>query len=246
VGASVIAARLNSHYAVDPALGPQPGTRLTFGLSGFYDDRFSLIDPWRVKGLYGGVSYSATVLDTGAVYNQGTVAVEGLRLFDVAPGHVLAADLDVAATFGDLKLRNQMVQAGGPYHLRGYDPAELLGRARAVLRLEYRHVFVQGLTWNLAHFFFLRGFGGALLAEGAAISTCDGYAPTRNGLFADVGYSLRGFFDYLGVSQGVMSLDVAVPLRRNIRRSCFGESAADDIIAGRRSWYLMASFAPSF
>ncbi|MBI5480685.1 MAG: hypothetical protein HY906_17640 [Deltaproteobacteria bacterium] len=246
VGMSLIGSRLNPDYAVDPARGPLPGTRLTLAVSGFYDDRFSIIDPWRVKGLYGGVSYTATVLDTGAVYNNATVAVEGLRLFDVAPGHVLAADLNLALTAGNLKLRNQMVQAGGPYHLRGYDAGELLGRARAVLRLEYRHVFVHGLTWNLGHLVYLRGFGGALLAEAAALSTCDGYAPTRNGLFADVGYSLRGFFDYLGVSQAVMSLDVAVPLQRNVRRSCFGASAADDILAGRRSWYLMASFAPSF
>jgi hypothetical protein len=246
VGVSVTGSRLNPNYAVDPAVGSQPGTRLSLGLSTFYDDRFFLVDPWRYKGFAAGVSYTTTILDTRKIYNQGTVAVEGLRAVDVAPGHVLAADLDVAVTAGDLKLRNQMVQAGGPYHLRGYDAGELLGRARAVLRLEYRHSFVQGLTWNLAHLIYLRGFGGALFAEGAAISSCDGYGPTRNGLFADVGYSLRGFYDYLGVSQMVMNLDLAVPLRRNVRRSCFGESAADDMVAGRRSWYLMASFGPSF
>jgi hypothetical protein len=243
---SVTGSRLNPDYAVDPAVGPQAGTRLSFGLSAFYDDRFFIIDPWRMKGLSGGVSYTTTILDSRKVYNQGTMAVEALRAFDVAPGHVLGADLNVAFTVGDLKLRNQMVQAGGPYHLRGYDTGEILGRARAVLRLEYRHSFVQGLTWNLAHLVYLRGFGGALFAEAAAVSTCDGYAPTMNGLFADVGYSLRGFYDYLGVSQMVMNLDVAFPLRRNVRRSCFGETAADDIIAGRRSWYLMASFGPSF
>ena len=195
--------------------------------------------------MYPGVSYTLTALDSGRTLSQATVALEVLRLLELRPGHVLAADLDLALTAGDLKLRSQMMQAGGAFALRGYGPDELLGRARAVGRLEYRHTFVQGLTWNFAHYAVVRGFGGVLFLEGAALSGCDGYGVGAGGLFADVGYSLRGFFDYLGVSQGVMNLDFALPLRRNVARTCLGQSA-DAITAGRRPYYVMVSFGPSF
>ena len=49
-----------------------------------------------------------------------------LRLFELAPGHVLAIAGESSATFGDVELFAQLTSAGGPLALRGYGADELL------------------------------------------------------------------------------------------------------------------------
>ena len=69
----------------------------------------------------------------------------------------------------------------------------------------------------------MRGIGGGLFVEGGAMSNCGSYAMRTEGLAADVGYTLRIFADWLGVSQTTLNLDFAVPLAHGTR-SCFGNT----------------------
>ncbi len=59
------------------------------------------------------------------------------------------------------------------------------------------------------------------------MSDCDSYAMGTRSLFADVGYTLRFFGDWLGVSQTTLNFDIAVPLLTPLRR-CFGDPTSKD------------------
>jgi hypothetical protein len=114
-----------------------------------------------------------------------------------------------------------MLSAGGPSGLRGYEIDELLGRARALGRVEYRHVFAHDLHINILHSLYVRGIGGGLFAEGGLTTECSSYRVTSKSPAADVGYTLRLFADWFGVSQTTFNIDFAVPVLRN-SRDCFG------------------------
>ena len=110
-----------------------------------------------------------------------------------------------------------MLSAGGDGGLRGYDVASLLGRWRAIGRVEWRHVFTHELDINFLHSLYLRGIGGALFAEAGVVSPCESYAPDAKSVNADVGYTLRIFGDWFGVSQTTINIDFAVPLVQHDR-----------------------------
>ena len=135
-----------------------------------------------------------------------------------------------------------MLSAGGGGGLRGYDVESLLGRWRALGRVEYRHVFTHELDFNLLHSLYLRGIGGAVFAEAGVVSPCESYTPDAKSAAFDVGYTLRIFGDWFGVSQTTINIDIAVPLvNRELDRSCFG-MAVD--AANRVPFGFFFSFGP--
>ena len=70
-----------------------------------------------------------------------------------------------------------MLSAGGGGGLRGYDVESLLGRWRAIGRVEWRHLFTHELNFNVLHSIYLRGLAGALFVEAGVVSPCESYAP---------------------------------------------------------------------
>ncbi len=202
---------------------PLPGTRISLGAAVGYDDRRFAWEPARATAASLGGSWTATILDNGSVLQQVTVAGVVERIQPLAVDHQLAFLAGAAATFGDLLVPSQMLAAGAPSWLRGYEPDELLGRLRAGARVEYRHVFVHDLDWNFFQVLFLRGVGGGLFGEAGVISSCESYAIGGDDVFGDVGYSLRFFADLLGVSQTVLNFDLAVPLVRRAH-GCFQDA----------------------
>ena len=125
---------------------------------------------------------------------------------------MLALDATVGATFGDIRLKVQLTDAGGPGGLRGYLPGVLLGRANAIASVQFRDDYVSGLDWNLLHFTTVRGFAGTLFADAAAVSSCDNYSLSSQNVFYDVGYSFRVLHDAFGVYQQLLSVDLGIPL----------------------------------
>ena len=77
------------------------------------------------------------------------------------------------------------------------------------------------LDINIAHSLYVRGIGGAVFAEAGMVTACGSYAVDSSSFAYDVGYSLRIFADWFGVSQTTLNFDIAVPLRRE-QRDCFG------------------------
>jgi hypothetical protein len=242
--AGVTGARLDSSFGERLGELPQPGWRATGQLGFNHDTRDYAFDPWTAVGLSATAGYALTALDGGSRLSQGWTGVEVLRLFELAPGHVLAAAVEGAATFGDLRLANQLTGAGGPLGLRGYATDELLARARVIARLQLRNDYVTGLDWNMLHFTTVRGVAGTLFADVAAIATCDDYDFSRERIFADVGYSFRVLHDAFGVHHQLLSIDVAVPLNRHAPyATCLGAPYAE---VSRPSYLVRVSFFPSF
>jgi hypothetical protein len=206
--------RLNPHFALEPGEVQRPGTTVRASVGLFHDTRDYIVDPWRAEGLSAEGSYALTFLDDGHVAPQAGGAIEALRLFELLPGHVLAFDLQADAQFGSFSVAAQLPDAGSIDGLRGYLPGELLARANVIGRIQLRDDYVTDLAWNLLHLTTVRAFAGTVFADAAAITTCDGYSFSADRVFSDVGYSFRVLHDAFGVYQQLLSLDVAVPLKR--------------------------------
>ena len=236
-------ARINANFGLGPGDMPQPGYQVSGRLVLAHDTRDFLFDPWHAVGGTLGVGYALTALEDGERLSQVSVAAGALRLLELAPGHVLALDAGVSATFGDIALKVQLTDAGGPGGLRGYLPGVLLGRANAIGSVQFRDDYVSGLDWNLLHFTTVRGFAGTLFADAAAVSSCDDYSLSSQNVFYDVGYSFRVLHDAFGVYQQLLSIDLGIPLNpRPPTGSCLGYPQAP--VA--RTYTVQITFFPSF
>ena len=242
--AGVSGARLNPGFGTDLGETPQSGWRASGRIALEHDTRDYVFDPWRAVGLSAAVGYTLTALEQGKQLSQLSAGGMLLRLFELAPGHVLAIAGEGSATFGDIQLFAQLPTAGGPLALRGYGADELLARSRAIGRLELRNDYWTGLDWNLLHWTTVRGFGGTLFADVAAIGTCETLGFARDRVYFDVGYSLRVLHDSFGIHQQLLSIDFAVPLNRHDPyASCLGIPRAP---VDRPPFTVLVSFFPSF
>jgi hypothetical protein len=235
--------RLNAHFGLGAGDMPQPGYQVSGHLVLAHDTRDFLFDPWHAVGGRLGVGYALTALEGGQRLSQVGVSAGALRLFELAPGHVLGLDATVNATFGDIQLPVQLTDAAGPEGLRGYLPGALLGRANAIGSVQFRDDYVSGLDWNLLHFTTVRGFGGTLFADVGAVTSCDGYSLASQNIFYDLGYSFRVLHDAFGVYQQLLSIDLAIPLNpRQPTGSCLGQPRQP--VTG--SYTVQVTFFPSF
>ena len=238
---------------LDPTFGVasneslRPEWRLASSVFLEHDDRDYFIDPWRAVGVSASAGVSVIGLQTGERLVQMNAGVDLLRLFELRPGHVLAVNASAAATFGDIRVRGQLLQIGGPGGLRGYAVSELFGRGRAIGRIELRNRYVSDLDWNLAHFTSVRGFGGNFFFEAGAVTSCEGFGISKNDVFYDVGYTFRVLHDAFGVYQQMLAIDVAVPLNRH-DRVCLNQHSQGtaDMPISRPPVVVLISFLPQF
>jgi len=247
-GVFVSAARLNERFALAAGMDPRPGTRLGFSAGLGHDNRVWLLDPYRGWGLGVGAGTQVTMLDDGARLWTGSGGAAAAKLFGLTPGHTLAAQLSMGGVGGDIELHSQLVGVGGPGGLIGYQSDELLGRGAAVFGVEYRHMFVRGLDWNVLHLARGRGFGGAVFANAATLSSCETLAEGwgADSAFFDAGYSLRVYFDQLGVSQALLRADLGVPLNRHSRKCAAGGFEIDSAAVKRPPLGFVLSLVPPF
>ncbi|HEX9102208.1 MAG TPA: hypothetical protein VF997_08400, partial [Polyangia bacterium] len=242
LGVSLGVARIDPSFGQAVGAGANPGTLLTASASWGYDDRLFVWEPNRALSLGAAIAVDETVLDNGTLLSQGVASAGWESIVPLGDGQGVALSFGGAVTFGDLKIARQMLSAGGAGGVRGYDVATLLGRWRALGRVEWRHVFTHELNINLLHSLYLRGIGGGLFAEAGVISPCESYTPDKKSAAVDVGYTLRIFGDWFGVSQTTINIDIAVPLiNRELDRSCFGMPAD---VANRVPFGFYFSFGP--
>jgi hypothetical protein len=235
-------ARIDPSFGQAVGAGANPGTLFTASASWGYDDRLFVWEPAKALSLGAALAVDETVLDNGTVLSQGVASAGWESIVPLADGHGLAMSFGAAITFGDLRIARQMLSGGGAGGVRGYDVATLLGRWRALGRVEWRHVFTHELNFNLLHSLYVRGVGGGLFAEAGLISPCESYGLNSKSVAADVGYTVRVFADWFGVSQTTINLDFAVPLvNRELDRACFGMPAD---VANRVPFGFYFSFGP--
>lgn len=244
------ASRLDPSFGLALGEAAQPGYRVGAGVGVAHDTRDFFIDPWRAVGLSAGVGFGVTLLEQGRQLASGSAAVEALRLFELAPGHVLGIDVTAAAAFGQIELRSQLTSASGVSGLRGYLPSDLLARGNVVGRIQLRNDYITDLNWNMLHFTTVRGFAGTLFADAAVITSCEDYSFSKDRIFADVGYSFRVLHDAFGVYQQLLSIDLAIPLtERAAGGTCLGKSQPalpHTPKLGRVPVMLLVTFLPNF
>jgi hypothetical protein len=224
------AQRLRSGFFGDD--DERAASRLSLGVGLSSSDRVFAFEPRFSRDIGAGASMTVTRRDAidradgshdSADYLvSGALAANLTRLHTLAGTHTLGLEVDGSLVFGELETRSQLVSAGGAEGVRGYAPAALFGRARLMMRAEYRHVFVHDVNWNLGHYNWARGFGGALFADVVALSPCESYdLAAAEHLYASAGYGLRMFYDSFGTLPQLMRVDLAVRLvDRN--RDCLG------------------------
>jgi hypothetical protein len=247
IGLKLSGSLLDPDFGVTSTDSLRPSWRVAGSVFLEHDDRDYFIDPWRSFSVRASFGVSVLGLQSGERLRQVSGVVEVLRLIELRPGHVLALDASVAATFGDIRVRSQLTQIGGPGELRGYALGELFGKGRGVARAELRNRYVSDLDWNLAHFTSVRGFGGNFFFEAGAVTSCEGFDVGSNDIFYDVGYTFRVLHDAFGVYQQLLAIDFAVPLNRHDRvcRGWHSQGTAEMPIK-RPPFVVLVSFLPNF
>lgn len=198
--------------------------------SGFADDEGSAYRPSILAGV--GTSTYRFIFDPRDGYSLGLSGRFGMSFLEdgaVRPSASLGgrASIGLSADLRHLtllvgsvgvsinpQLAAEFQGVGGRFGLRGYETSELLGRAKSYVVAEHRFTLLTDLSWNVLHLVWVRevqlaGFAGAGLViaprEGGALRAA-----------AEVGGGLRFHFEYGGVQPGVLSLDWAVPLIRDL------------------------------
>jgi hypothetical protein len=195
--------------------------------------------------LFGGLNVTRrdSAMDASAEFLLSAEAgISTSRTVTPLAGHTLAGQAGIAAVFGELESRSQLLRAGGSGGVRGFGPGALFGRARATTRGEYRHTFVHDLDWNLGHYTYVRGFGGVLFGDVGLLSPCEQHLPERLGesLYASVGYGLQVLYDNFGTLPALMRIDAALRVAGS-SRSCLGAPPA-----GGSAVQVYLSFLPPF
>lgn len=235
-GKKITENRLNKQWSVSTRLARlddeingtpfDPGWRVSLGAGIGGDSGIFLFEPLSSANWFAGFGYTSTHFDDQAgLRHRLSLSASATRIVTPVDGHTLVFNVAGAVVAGDLETLGQLLDAGGPDQLRGYSPVWLRGRARAIANFEYRLALWHNLSENFGHWWWWRGMGLAAFADVGAVSGCSAYRDIvdSENLFASAGFGLRFFYDNLGIQQGMMTLDFAVPLNRRERR-CLGNT----------------------
>jgi hypothetical protein len=147
------------------------------------------------------------------------------QLWRIAKDHVVATRLeaDVTAPIASAPEFRSLARAGGIEGLNGFLADELFGLSVALAQVEYRHVYLNDMSLNFLHLWWMRSIGGVAFVGGATRSACESYAGWfgPGSYSAQVGYGLMAYLQVLGVTPQIVRLDAAVPLGRRAS-TCLG------------------------
>ena len=239
-------ARLDGDFFAGADAMPRDASQATLTASLGRDTEVFRFEPLAKQDVRLAASFSLTRRDEapGApsdVLPSGDVLASTSRTATPRLGHTLAGELSLAAAFGDIQSRAQLLTPGGAEGIRGLAPGALFARAAATARAEYRHAFVHDLDWNLGHYTFVRGIGGVAFVDAGLVSPCSGYLPDgARDLFTAAGYGLQLTYDSFGTLPALMRIDAAVRTSGRAR-PCLGEETT-----GGTAVQLYVSFLPPF
>ena len=239
-------ARLDGDFFAGADAMPRDATQATLTASLGGDTEVFRFEPLAKEDVRLAAAFSLTRRDeaTGAaadVLPSGELTASTSRTITPRLGHTLAGELALAAAFGDIQSRAQLLTPGGAAGVRGLAPGALFARAAATVRAEYRHTFVHDLDWNFGHYTFVRGIGGVAFVDAGLVSPCSGYLPEgARDVFSAAGYGLQLTYDSFGTLPSLMRIDAAVSLSGRAR-PCLGEETT-----GGTAVQLYVTFLPPF
>ncbi len=206
-------------YVFTDGSGKWPGgTAITAGVFLGHDSRFYAWNPTRgwQASLY--ADYGLGIDDPGSgergdLRHLFTAGTRAFFLWTPRGGHTLAFYGGAGGAFGN-PYRGQLESLSSQLILRGFDADETFGRIRIYACFEWRHMFVHGLDWNIAHFITVQGIQGVLFAGAGTASRVESmhglFAEDR--LFTEVGYGLRLLTAHFGTYPSMIALDLAIPI----------------------------------
>jgi hypothetical protein len=212
IGLALSGEYLRPGFAATPEDAFALATTLFFRM----DNRLTLWAPEAGHGLRAALSYNRVIVPrlsdaSGVSEDALSLTFGALKSWRFAGLHQLSLRGTWASfLFGEP--RNQILFAlGGRSNVRGYGPADLLTRVRAVLGAEWVHPLVTDWNENFLYLVWVTGLDGALFVDGGFVA--DSLTDLGQGrFFADAGYGFRIYIDYFGARLGVLAVDVALPL----------------------------------
>lgn len=198
----------------------------------FFGNQISFTNP--MSGGYGGVSLTYGTKALGGDFNYYQVLASAAWVFKIHPSHLFAIR-GLLGNSGPDSIPSQIqFRLGGIDSMRGLslDSEEYIGRNIALASAEYRHFLIQDIDINL-FIVRIRDVQGAVFTDagrttdtiqekadqsvfGAAIPSTTFRDVFRVQDFeADVGYGIRFFADYVGVSPSIIRFDIAKSITDN-------------------------------
>jgi hypothetical protein len=193
----------------------EPATTVEVLLGAVQDTRRYRYDPWRGSSIVFAGGPAFTVKDaTGESAVSGSMGVRVAQTLTPAPRHTFAFFEGAGLGFGDL-LPAQEQALGGRSLLRGYETDEALGRSAAYAIAEYRWTALAGLDAGAMDLVWARALQ-PILFVGAGVVGEPSELLRKESVYIDAGLGFRLHFDYGGVQQGVVGLDVGIPISRTL------------------------------
>ncbi|MBN2724237.1 MAG: hypothetical protein JXR95_09220 [Deltaproteobacteria bacterium] len=135
--------------------------------------------------------------------------------FDIGFGMVLAAFMHGGIQLGEISNEVEMLRLTGPNLLQGYVTDEFPGRAVGIVAAELRHVLLSRPDLTLGGIINLSRMTGAFYAGiGGVSGTMEGSFSENPRWASSVGYGVRLQGVWLGIYEGVLNFQVAVPLKK--------------------------------
>lgn len=183
----------------------------TSSIQVFY--RYDSRDDWRFpKGgsrFYAFVESGRSVQGRPATFHLANA--ELVHLQRVTDNNVLALQLK-AGTFLGTSAKSvplsKLFFLGGIDDVRGISPPDIVGPARFMGTLEWRHWLLHDVDWN----FWLermRGLQGTLFVDSGYIAPRADVVPAMDNWVTSVGYGVREAYDFFGVRPQLLRLEIA-------------------------------------
>lgn len=199
-------------------------TSLTTSYS--FGNQVSYTNP--LQGGYGGLAFTYGSKAFGGDFNYYSSSLHGAWVFKLHPSHLLAFQGLFGVAGPDSMPSQIQFRLGGITTMRGLGVSDekYIGRNILMVSGEYRHFLIQDCDVNLG-LFRVRDVQGALFGDAGRVTNtvqedanqavlgAAATSTTFSDLFeiqhfeTDVGYGLRFFVDYLGVSTSIIRFDLA-------------------------------------
>lgn len=213
IGTMIFADHLREGFGTAMATGQGLGASLYYG----FDDRRSYWAPGAGRGLRASVTYRRRLgSESGLNVDDDTLAfsLRGVQQWQFDLQHILALKTALDFYAWGSPMPQTLFAVGGRHALRGFGIDTNLGRIRGLVSAEWLHPLFRDLDFNAFYLAWLNAVDGAFFIDGAVL--LDRWELLEKNLseylYADIGYGLKFYFDWLGVLPGLVTIDVGWPM----------------------------------
>jgi hypothetical protein len=215
LGGMFFSDHLRADFGSTPKASQGAGGILYYG----FDNRRSYWAPGAGQGLRASMSFRRSLSGDQSGQHTLAMSLRGVSEWSLGASQILG--IKAAAHFYAVGTPDSQLlfSLGGRHALRGFGIKDHFGRIRGLVSAQWQHPILRELRFNLAYLVWLNEIEGVFFADLAVLANdwdeVWGKLRWSDLGFADLGYGLRFYFDWLGVQPGLVTLDVGWPLRAN-------------------------------